>query len=304
MGDLLGSIFSYLGGTFASALESFVVWLYQLVVIVFQVLWQTIFIVAQFFVKVFSAVANFFERLWNGFFKSIFTKVWNAVRAAQQWLETKLRPVIEFLKKLRKLEEIYFNRYIRPMLVLIQHVRQYLQILSLLHIRLAQKLDAYLAQLQAKLVQSFGTIVGALNTLINITNALADPTYLLRKPLLLISIRRQIPALIHALTGRPPGYWFPSPKAAKGSPFAPVPANFNFRDSAMNPPTSSYLPHDDGIGDFGAAFDGFQFADVAVDATAPLDYFNNDLYPLPACTDPEQCLEAARRLLIPKVANG
>lgn len=295
MGDLLGGIFDFLGGTLVSALESFVLWLYQLIVVVFQVLWQVLLSLAKFFSQIFTSVANFLKRLWDGFFKSIFTKVWNAVRAAQAWLEEKLAPIIRFLKKLRQLEEIYFNRYIRPMLLLIQHVRQYLQILSLLHVQFAAKLDAYLAQLQAKLVQSFATVMGAINTLINITNALADPTYLLRKPLLLISIRRQIPALIHALTGRPPGYWFPSPRAAKGSPFAPVPSDFNFRDKSMNPPTSSYLSQDDGTGDITLDFGEFGYADGAVDATAPLDYFNADLYPLPECTDPAQCLAESMR---------
>jgi hypothetical protein len=298
MGDLLGSVFDFLGGTAVAALESFVVWLYQLVVALFMVLYQLIFIIAQFFIKVFSAVAGFFERLWNGFFKSIFTKVWNAVRAAQDWLERHLKPIIDFLKKLRKAYQIWYNTYIRPVLLLIQHIRQYLQILSLLHIQIAQKLDAYLAQLQAKLVQSFATVMATLNTMIDITNAIMDPTYLLRKPALLLSIRRQIPALIRAVTGRPPGYWFPSPKASKGSPFAPVPANFNFRDPSMNPATSSYLSGDDGLGDLSASLVGFEFADGAVDATAPLDYFNPDLYPIPACTDAATCLgESMRRAL-------
>ena len=292
MGDLLGSIFGFLGGAAIGALETFVLWLYQLVVVVFQVLYQVIFIVAQFFAKVLSAVANFFERLWNGFFKSIFTKVWNAVAAAQRWLETHLRPVIEFLKRVRAYLQRYFNLYIRPILLLIQHIRQYLQILSLLHIQLAQKLDSYLAQLQAKIVQSFAAVTATINTLIDIANAVMDPTYLIRHPVLLLSIRRQIPALIHAITGRPPGYWFPSPKGSAGGPFAPPKLPLNFADPAQNPATSTYLSDTEGIGDVGGFLDTFTYAEGSVDKAQPLDYFDDSLYPQGLCPsgDPADCL--------------
>ena len=295
MGDFFNSIFDFMGDAVVGALESFVVWLYQLVIVIAQALYQIVIAIGNFFWSIAKSVAGFFDRLWNGFFKGIFQSVWNAVKAASAWLEAHLRPIIDFLKKLRKLYQILYNTYIRPILLLIQHVRQYLQILSLLHISIAQKLDAYLAQLQAKIVQSFATIVATLNAAIDVLNALADPSYLIRKPALLLSIRRQLPALIHAVTGRPPGYWFPSPQGAAGGPFSPPKMPFNFSDPSQNPPTSSYLGYDDGIGNVSPFLDGFQFADGAVDATAPLDYFNDDLYSVVQCPggDPSKCLLAS-----------
>lgn len=291
MGGLLGSIFDFLGGTVASALESFVVWLYQLVVAVFQVLYQLLGIVANFLFGILQSVAKFFDRLWNGFFKQIFTRVWTALKAAQNWLETKLSPVIKFLQHLRQLLLRYYNVYIRPVLQMIQHIRQFLQILKALHIGFAVKLDAFLAQVQARIAQSFATVIAVINTLTDVVNAIMDPTYLLRKPALLISIRRQIPAIIHAVTGRPPGYWFPSPKGGAGSPFAPVPSNFLASNPAMNPPTSHYLSYDDGFDQLPTPDLTFQFADASVDGGRPLDYFDDDLYPTNACPDdPSQCL--------------
>jgi hypothetical protein len=291
VGDWLNQIFGFLGGTLVSSLEAFIVWLYQLIVVVFQVLYQLLIAVANFFWSIAKAVAGFFKSLWENFFKSIFLKVWNAIRAAQQWLEAKLRPLIDFLKRLRKLYQIYFNTYIRPILLMIQHVRQYLQILSLLGVSLARKLDAYLAQLQGKIVQAFATVTATLNAAVDLLNALADPSYLIRKPALLLSIRRQLPALIHAITGRPPGYWFPSPKGASGGVFSPPKFPFNFADPSVNPPTSSYLTADDGIGGLGLPLDGFLFANSDADAAAPFDYFDDSLYPLTKCpNDPSRCL--------------
>jgi hypothetical protein len=290
MGDLLSGIFDFLGSTVVAALEQFVIWLYQLIVVVFQVLLQLLSFVANFFAAVFHTVAGFLDSIWNKFFKGIFGKVWNALKAGQQWLESKLSPVIKFLQHLRQWLQRYYNIYVKPVLLMIQHIRQFLQILKALHISFAAKLDAWLAQLQARIVQSFATIIGTINTLTNVLNAIVDPLALLRKPALLLSIRRQIPALIHLATGRPPGYWFPSPRTGHGSPFTAPSLPFNFNDTAKNPPTSNYLAFDDGIAGVAQPGLDFQFADGAVDQAEPLDYFDDDLYPASPCTDPVECL--------------
>jgi len=291
MGGLLGSIFDFLGGTVASALESFVVWLYQLVVAVFQVLYQLLGIVANFLFNILQNVAKFFDRLWNGFFKQIFTRVWTALKAAQNWLETKLSPVIKFLQHLRQLLLRYYNVYIRPVLQMIQHMRQFLQILKALHIGFAVKLDAFLAQVQARIAQSFATIIAVINTLTDVVNAIMDPLYLLRKPALLLSIRRQIPALIRVVTGRAPGYFFPSPRGKAGGPFAPVPGNFNCADPATNPPASHYLGTDDGIDGLSVPATGFEYTSNDTDQAQQLDYFDDDLYSDNGCpSDPSECL--------------
>jgi hypothetical protein len=233
--------------------------------------------------KIKAALQGLGAFLWKQTIKNLVLKIWDAIKKAQEWLERHLRPLIDFLKRLQKLYRQYYNRYLRPMLLMIQHVRQYLQILSLLHIKIAQKLDAYLANLQAKLVHSFATVMGTINLLVDISNALVDPRYLIRKPALLLSIRRQLPALIHAITGRPPGYWFPSPKGSAGGPFAPPKSPLLGGDPLWSAPTSSYLSGDDGIGDLSGFADVFTFTDGSVDQVEPLDYFNEDMYPDKLC---------------------
>lgn len=304
MGGLLDSIFGFLGDTVVAALEDFVVWLYQLIVVVFQVLYQLLVYVVNFFLGIAKAIAGFFERLWTGFFQGIFTKVWNAIKAASTWLEAKLGPVVKFLQKVRAYYLKWFNTYIKPFLVLLQHVRQYLQILSFLHVGFAQKLDAYLAQLQAKIVQSFATIVGTINTAIDILNAVMDPAYLLRKPTLLLSLRRQIPALVRVLTGRPPGYFFGAPGVSSGSPFSLPKFPLNLTDPSQNPLASTLLGTDDGIGNVNGFLSGFQFGDGAADQTSPLPIFDDSLYPASPCTDTVQCLAKALQLMVEDSSGG
>lgn len=278
-------------GDLSAALWEAIVFVWNTLVAVFQFLVQVLNAVWQFLLTALQAIADGFKYLWDHFFKRILTAIPDLLKKAHQWLEDHLGKLLKFLQKLRTAYVRWYNTYMRPFLQMLQRIRQYLVILRFLHIGIAARLDTFLAQLQARIVQSFTTVVATINTLVDIANALQDPRMLLRKPVLLISLRRQIPALIHALTGRPPGYWFPSPRGSKGGPFAPVPLNFQPTDPAMNPPTSTYLPGDDGVGDLTPYMDGFQFTDGSVDQVQPLDYFNDELWPQNQCpTEDNACL--------------
>lgn len=301
--DFLGGIINFLGGSALGALEAFVQFLYALIVQVGLYLAQLVQILSDWVLGALKAVGGFFSHIWNSFFKGIFLHVWNAVKSAQNWLEQRLRPIINFLKKVRAQYDALYLRYIRPLLVMIQHVRQFLQLLRLLHINIAVRLDAVLAQIEGRIAQTFLTIRAALNNAIDLLNVLADPTLLLRKPTLLLSIRRTLPALIRTVTGKPPGYYFPSPRGAQGGAFVPVGSNFNPRDTSMIAPTSSFMGNDDGIGNVPPLDIGFTISTTVVDEADVLDYFNDSLWPDPPCTDPAVCLQAALDILAAVPAN-
>ena len=272
MGDILGSIFGFFAGLggFMDDLRQLWAWLGKLL----------------------TSIGQFFQHIWQWIIKHIIGRILAALRSMHGWLEDHLQPIIDWLKHARQVMQRYYNTYLRPILTFLQHVRQYLAILSLLHIHIAQRLDAYLAKLQSKIIQSFYTVTAAINTLTNILLALQDPEYLIKHPVLLLSIRRQIPALIHALTGRPPGYWFPSPRGSAGGNFAPPSFPFNFADPKHNPPTSSYLTNDGLPVDLSGVVNCYEYVSTAVDTVQPLDYFNDDLYPQTLCpyNDPAKCL--------------
>lgn len=291
MGSLLGGIFDFLGGAVVSALETFVVWLFQLIVLVFQVLWQVIQGVAKFLLKTQGDQASMTDLQWTDGWHGFFSSLWDSVKKIWAKIGSSLASLLTFLSKLRKALERYYNTYIRPMLLMIQHIRQFLQILTALHIGFAQKLDSWLAQIQNKINQAFATVIGTINTLTDIANAIMDPLSLLRKPVLLLSIRRKIPALIRVLTGKPAWYFFPSPRGSKGGVYGVPSGPFNFADTNQNPLASTLLGTDDGIENVSLADATFQFAPGNVDQADVLDYFNDDLYPDKGCpNDPSKCL--------------
>jgi hypothetical protein len=282
MFDFLSGVGDFLGGV-ATAIGEAVTYLFSVMLYLFNLILQLLSAVAQFFAQMLKAIGAFFKHLWENFFKGILQDIWKHIRNAWQWLHDKLGPAFKWLQQLRDRLDRWYRMYVVPYLNMLQRVRGYLHILALLHVKFAQELDAKIAQIQAQIVQAFATVRASLNAVIDIGNAIVDPAYLLRKPQLLLSIRRQIPALIRAVTGRPPGYWFPSPKGAAGGAFAPV-LPFVTASGAIGGPTASdLLAADDGLLDTSSFFDGTQYMAGAVDQIAPLDYFDNTLYPESLC---------------------
>lgn len=303
MFDFLSGIGDFLDGA-AAAIGEAVTYLFSVMLYLFNLLLALLSAVVQAIGAILGKIGAFLQHLWTNFFKGILQSLWQHIKDAVSWLHDHIAKVIDFLHRVHDRLQRYYNMFVLPYLRMIQRIRQWLHILALLHIKIAAELDAKLAAMQQQIVQAFATVNAAINIAIDLGNAMIDPTYLLRKPALVLSIRRQIPALAHALTGRPPGYWFPSPRGASGGAFAPAAGSPLFSGGAWSILPSSFLGDDAGVGDVTGFADGLQLQPGAIDQQAPLDYFNDDLYPIPLCDDPAQCLEAARKLLVPAVTNG
>lgn len=287
--DFLNGIISALGGV-ASAIEQILVYLFNLIIQIFQFIWDVINIIAEFMLKVFKSIGGFFVHIWNEYFKGIFTKVFSGLQKLSRFLESKLRPIIQFLQKARKFIDKIYKQYVAPFLKAIQHIRQFLQILKLLHVKFAAELDKALGQIQRDVQGVFTQIRGILNTTIDLLNIIADPSKLLRRPTMVLSMRRTIHALIRQTTGLPPGWYFPSPRpsAPRGTGF--LPANFNPDDPNHNPPPSYYLGLDSGVPSFDFLGDGETIPDGSVDGLPVFDYFDNEAWPTGNCVNVEACL--------------
>jgi hypothetical protein len=293
MGDFLsnlGDALSGAGDAIVADIAAVASWLLQVIVYIGNVLAGWIQALGQYLFSALQQIGKFFVHIWDTFFKGLWTRLLKILKSSQLWNDIRHGHILAALIDLRKLMDALFTNFVRPILNMLQQIRQFLQLLKLLHVNFAAQLDAWIAQTEQRIAGAFLTIRAAVNGAIDVLTLIADPSLLLRKPTLIISLRRTLPAVIRGLTGLPPGYFFPSPRGAAGGFFAPVPANFNPADPAMNPPASFYLSQDDGIGNVSPMALGFAPADSAVDDVTLLDYFDFGLYPAPLCSNPTQCL--------------
>src|SRR5438552_3799157 len=220
------------------------------IVYVFQILGKVLYQAVLFIWNGIQKVEGFLKKLWTGFLKNIVAKVFTLTRKVQLWLEQKLAPLIKFLKTARKYWDMVFKRYIKPFLDMMQHIRQVLGVLRQLGFKWAAVLDKRIAQIEGQITQIFSQVRGVLNGMLDLLNQISDPLRLLRRPMLELSFRRTIHSLIRLTTGVPPGYFFPSPRSGISAGLGALQKGFNKADPSQNPPASSYLSGNDGLGDF------------------------------------------------------
>lgn len=263
------------------------------IVFVFQTLGKVIWQAVQFVWNGIGKVAGFFKSVWTGFIKPIIARVFTFVRKVQLWLETKLAPIINFIKTVRRYWDLIFKVYIKPILKVLQQMRQVLGVLRALGFKWAGALDKRIAQIEGQITQIFSQVRGILNGMLDLLNQVCDPLRLLRRPMLVLSFRRTIHSLIRLTTGLPPGYFFPSPRSGVAAGIGFLQKEFNKADPGQNPPASAYLKGDDGLGGFSGYSAGVTPDDTDVDSAAMLDFFNDDLWPDPKFDDPANALDAA-----------
>jgi hypothetical protein len=242
----MGGIFDWLFGALGELVNSLynaLLYIYRILIVVFQGLVYVGKAVVAFLgwvSKAFNSLIKWLNHIWNGMSR-LFQKIVTAVRAAQKWLEARLRPVINFLKRVRALYDRYYKTHILPLINFIQRIRKFLFVLRLFHIKFAEALDTKLVKLETRLNQVFLTTRGYLNLALSLASLATNPISLGRFLIVSVAGRRMVGALIRAVTGLPLGHFFPS-NARNRFAWEERPMTVrDYTDPLRNPPPSVIL---------------------------------------------------------------
>lgn len=114
-------------------------------------------------------ITSILGRFWDAILLPFIKKTDGKISSIYDWLKTTLGPVIEALKLLRKHIVDFYTKYFRPILDTIDAIRATLRVLSFLHIKVAEKLDAQLAALEQRLLKPLRVALETINRLIDWT---------------------------------------------------------------------------------------------------------------------------------------
>ncbi len=155
----------------------------------------------QFFYGLMLDIQKGLKWLWENVVKGILTKVLDLFVKVRAWLVRVFGPVIRWLLKVRAILDRYFNLFVRPILNLIRHVRQVLQLFRLLGFKWAKALDARFALVENRIVQVYELLRTNLNKVISSFQLILDPTFLLRRSPLFGALIRSAAELRNVLLG-------------------------------------------------------------------------------------------------------
>ena len=112
-----------------------------------------------------AGILGLLKSLWDNWIKPAI----QALQKALKWLHDKLAPILkkisDWQKAQRQLLLDFYNKFIRPILQVIQTIRVIIHLLDLLHIHILDALDRELAKIQGYILKPFYLALYRLNTL-------------------------------------------------------------------------------------------------------------------------------------------
>lgn len=176
IGDIFGEIASLVSSLFAL--------LWNALVAVFNYLFGLQVAVIQYSFLSFGKIADFFKKLWQDYVSIAIAKIFLEIKKLYDWLHHILDPLLRWLQKIRKWYDTHVLPGMLKQLALIQRIRQYLVILRIFHVKWAQTLDNYLAEIQGRITASIALVRGALNQIISWIGLITDQTNVIRRSVL------------------------------------------------------------------------------------------------------------------------
>ncbi len=193
--DAIGAAISNTASAIFVALKTLADW----VIDAFKFVLKVLSVIIRFIVHQFRSIGAFFKHLWQGGFKDFIHKLWKWAKDLKRLAHDVFDPIICAIKVLIDYEDALFNFYLRPLLNLIQHIRSFLALLRLLHVKWAARLDARLFAIETRLANSMLNIRRELNTVRNYISLILNPFGLFNPVVLVNSIYSSIGDIWNAL---------------------------------------------------------------------------------------------------------
>ncbi len=151
------------------------------------------------------------ELLWSTILKPLLSAIAKLAQRVKDVIDKVLKPYLAWMKQTRALLLDLYNRFVRPIIVIIQKIRQVISIFRLLHIHVLDGLDKRLAQLEGKILRPIFAALYRVNTLGNWVSFILNARLLIWRGLILGSIAANRGGAFSLLASAPSYGWVDLP---------------------------------------------------------------------------------------------
>lgn len=114
-----------------------------------------------------AAVFEFLKVLWFNWIKRLVEELYGLIQKIYRVLTKVLKPMMDAIRRQRQQILDLYNKYIRPIIVIIEKIRHIIAILRIFHIHIFDALDAKLARLEQAVMAPILSALYRINTLGN-----------------------------------------------------------------------------------------------------------------------------------------
>ncbi len=126
--------------------------------------------------------------VWRNIIRPVLLHIQQIFDRVRRLIDRVLKPYLDFMERIRRQILMIYNLYFRPIIQLIESLRKMLAILRLAHIKFADKLDAQLARLEAKISWPVQEALRRTSVTGRWINVLLTAKMLLQQPILVNSL--------------------------------------------------------------------------------------------------------------------
>ncbi len=200
--DAVGTSLSDLASAIFNAVVDAVNFLFQAISFTWQVLLGNL----EFQAEAWPRVQGVFNPLIIFGFGGFLGKLMDWLHGFWDALKRIFDPIICAIKAIIDYHDFLYNKYLRPVLILIQRMRSFLTLLRLLHVKWAARLDARLAEVEGRIAAVFLDVRRELNTIRGTISLFIDPFGLFDQATLALSAIRSagdLWAVVKSVGARP-----------------------------------------------------------------------------------------------------
>lgn len=181
--------------------------LIQILQAVFKYLWGLLSGIITAILNGLKAAIKGLRTLVNDLYNNVIKPLIQHIQEFFAWLRRITHPLIKYLVLMRSAYDQYFNKIIKPVIVMIQRIRQILVIFKVFHVKWAVKLDSTLASLQARIFKNFETLRQHANQIVTWVSIALDPFGFIKHDVFAASFFGALSDLVLGLTNRPLAYY-------------------------------------------------------------------------------------------------
>lgn len=166
--EAVGEFFGFVGTAVATTLVPVVTWL----VATLGYIWD---VVKNFIVgtgAIFSKVWDGLGVVWDRVLKPALVFLDQKIVELRDWLKATFQPVFDFLRAVRDVVTRLYDTFVKPVLAVIDFIRQLDRVLQVFHINLLSGLDAVLTRVEQRIDGVVQWLYARLNDVFNILNTI------------------------------------------------------------------------------------------------------------------------------------
>lgn len=139
---------------------------------------------------VFSRVWGYLSKFWGNVLRPFVGWAWKQIQALHTWLKNTLKPLVDFIERVRKYVDAIYQRWLKPILDTIEATRRVFQLLAQLHVPWAREIDRKLASVESRLLAPIRELYARLNEAMNWINRIVDFNGYFQRLTLIASLMR------------------------------------------------------------------------------------------------------------------